>query len=246
MKKHTCGDCQVTVEAIDRDGLVAKALDHYSSLHPQWGLNQMAIENYLDAEERMTGGTERLPTIGDIEIKAVTRDQIADVLDFFDKDAYAGNPAWAGCYCMFFHRDDPQLNGANSWRQNRADIEERLQTGETVAYVAYVDGKVAAWCNASPRSAYPTRRKGVDDDKVGVVACFVIAPPYRRHGLARRLLDAAVEGFRSLGMEKVEAHPVLGTDADAPNYHGPLQLYMDAGFKEVSRDDRFALVEKPL
>jgi GNAT superfamily N-acetyltransferase len=147
---------------------------------------------------------------------------------------------------MFFHRDDPQSNGGNPWRQNRADLAERLGMGSTIGYLAYVDGKPAGWCNASLRSAYPTKRKGSEDDEVGVVACFVIAPPFRKHGVARRLLDAAIEGFRARGVKRVQAHPVLGTDMDTHNYHGPLPLYLGAGFEVTEENEKSAVVVKEL
>lgn len=246
MPTETCGACGATYSGEDRGALVAAALDHYTTVHPEWGLNKTAIENYLDAKDRLSDATERLPSIGPIEVHQATPDRIDDVLGFFDRDAYAGTPEWAACYCMFFHRDNPQTNGGNPWRQNRADLAERLQFGSTVGYLAYVDGKAAGWCNASLRSAYPIARKGTEDEEVGVVACFVIAPPYRKHGIARRLLDAAIDGFRARGVKRVQAHPVMGTDKDTHNYHGPLSLYLSAGFEVAEQDERSAVVVKEL
>lgn len=198
--------------------------------------------NWVEAKERISGPTERLDSIGGIEVHQVTPDRIEEVLRFFDRDGFAGNPEWAACYCMFYHREDPQTNGGNPWRKNREDLVRRLQEGSTIGYLAYVDGTPAGWCNASLRSAYPVRRKGVDDDRVGVVACFVIAPPYRKHGVSKRLLEAAIEGFKARGVERVEAHPLLEAKEDAPNYHGPLTLYVGAGFEEIERDERSATV----
>lgn len=246
MLAETCDDCGATLSGHDRDALTAAAVAHFHAAHAEWGLTATAISNWLDAKERLTGPTERLPAIGEVEVHAVAPDRIDDLLAFFDRDGFTDNPPWASCYCVFYHQDDPQTTGNRPWRQNRAELEEHLRDGSTVGYLAYVDGRAAGWCNASPRSAYPVRRTGQGDDDVGVVACFVIAPPYRRHGLARRLLEAALKGFAARGIRRVEAHPVLGTDADAPNYHGPLSLYLDAGFTEVERGERTALVVKEL
>lgn len=246
MPTETCYACGTTYSGEDRDALVASALDHYTTVHPEWGLNRIAIENYVDAKERLSDATERLGSVGRIEVTEVTPDRIEDLLHFFDYEGFAGKPEWSSCYCMFFHRDDPQTNESLPWRQNRADIAERLRQQSTIGYLAYADGKPAGWCNASLRSAYPIRRKGADDDEVGVVACFVIAPPYRRHGVAGRLLDAAIEGFRARGVKQVWAHPRLGTDEDAPNYHGPLPLYLGAGFKVVEQGEKSAAVVKYL
>ncbi len=55
-----------------------------------------------------------------------------------------------------------------------------------------------------------------------------------------------MEGFRARGIKRVEAHPVIGKEGDAPNYHGPLPLYLQAGFEELERDEKTALVAKEL
>ena len=245
MRKETCDDCGTVLSGNDVASLTAVAQAHFDSAHAEWGLSKTSVSNWLDAKKRITGSTERLQVIGKIDVYAVTAERIDDVLAFFDHDGFADNPGWASCYCVFYNQDDLQTAGGRPWEQNRAELEARLRTGSTVGYLAYVDGKLAGWCNASPRTAYPVRRTG-QDDGVGVVACFVIAPPYRRHGLARRLLDSAIEGFAERGIRRVEAHPVIGTESDAPNYHGPLSLYMDAGFTEVERNERTALVVKEL
>jgi GNAT superfamily N-acetyltransferase len=247
METDTCDACSVVVTADDRPALEAAMLEHFTTTHPEWGITATAVTNYYDAKERVGDRpTERLDTIGDVVVYPVTPERVDDVIEFFDGDAFADNPAWGVCYCMFFHRDEPANNSNNPWRQNRAEIAERLRAGTTIGYLAYVEGRVAGWCNASLRSAYPTRRKGDHDDDVGVVACFVIGPQYRRHGVSSRLLDAALAGFAGRGIRRVEAHPVIGSDDDAPNYHGPLPLYLAKGFVEVSRDERSALVVKEL
>lgn len=246
MIEETCEACGATFSGEDRDTLGAAALDHFTTAHPEWGVGETAIDNWLDARERLSDKTERLDAIGHIEVHQVTPDRIDDVLRFFDYDGFAGNPEWASCYCMFFHLDDPKSFGNAPWQKNREGLTESLRQGTTTGYLAYVDGNPAGWCNASLRSAYPIRRQGVDDDEVGVVACFVIAPSYRRHGLARRLLDAAIEGFRTRGVKRVQAHPRIGTDDDRPNFHGPLSLYLGAGFEIVEQNERDALVVKDL
>lgn len=246
MPTETCDTCGATMSGDDRVALVASALDHYTTVHPEWGLNGIAVENYFDAKDRLSNATERLASVGRIEVHQVTPDRIDALLVFLDRDGFAGNPEWASCYCMFFHRDDPRTNGSNPWRQNRADLDERIRRGATIGYLAYTYGKPAGWCNASPRSAYPIRRKGTEDDKVGLVACFVIAPPYRRHGVAGKLLEAAIEEFRARGMKRVQAHPRISTEDDAPNYHGPLSLYLEAGFEIIEQNEKSAVVVKEL
>jgi GNAT superfamily N-acetyltransferase len=255
MRSTTCF-CGEALTADNLDALVPVARAHFDARHPDLGLEDHHIRDYLEAEERITGSTERLDEIGEVEIHEVTADRLDDLLRFFDHDAFAGNPAWAACYCMCHH-----VRGAGDWEsrtaaENRADLVERVEAGTTSGYLAYVDGRPAAWCNASPRAAYPeyASRDDLDDDAVGSVVCFVIAPPYRRHGLARRLLDAASQGFAARGMTAVEAYPrreaptddPAAPDNDAAAYHGPLGLYLDAGFAPVADREQAVVVRKHL
>jgi hypothetical protein len=36
-------------------------------------------------------------------IRELTPELLNDFLNFFDHDAFADNPAWFGCYCMYHH-----------------------------------------------------------------------------------------------------------------------------------------------
>jgi len=239
--------CGAAIAAPDRSGLEPALLDHFNTAHPQLRITAMAVTNYLDAVDRLAGQpTERVQRVERIEAFPVTDERINDVLTFFDGPAFADNPAWAVCYCMELHRDDPAANSSNPWRENRADIASRLRDGSTLGYLAYADGNPAGWCNASLRRSYPGYRTGDGDDAVGVIACFVIAPTYRKHGVARRLLDAALAGFAERGVRRVEAHPNIAPVNDASQFHGPIELYLQAGFEEVSRGERTALVVKQL
>ena len=246
MRVETCEDCGAEISGADREALLASAKAHFDEVHPRWQLGPNSIENWVDAKQRVSPAAERLEAIGDVEVHEVTGRRIDDMLSFFETDAFAGNAGWASCYCMFYHREDPMTNGSNPWRENRDAMRKRLESGSTIGYLAYVDGQPAGWCNASLRSAYPVRATGDQDDQVGVVACFVIAPAYRRHGLSKKLLDAAIAGFARRGVSKVEAHPMLGTDADPANYHGPLPLFIAAGFEIAEQDERSARVVKVL
>jgi GNAT superfamily N-acetyltransferase len=133
-----------------------------------------------------------------------------------------------------------------TWQQNRDDLAARVRAGTTTGTLAYVDGKLAGWCNASPRAAYPGDAKGPDDDRIGFVACFVISPPYRRHGLARQLLAGAVDRLTRDGMTSVQAHPGTDPQNAASSYRGTVPLFEQAGFTVVDLGERITAVEKVL
>lgn len=240
MRTTTCL-CGAELSAETMDALVDVVLAHAGEAHPEVPLTEGNVRDYLDAAERLSDATERLEKIGAVEVHEATPERLDDLLGFFDRDAFAGNPAWAGCYCMCHHcgsAEWPQRRAA----ENRADLIERVRAGTTTGLLAYVDGKPAAWCNASPRSTLPEHRghDGQPDDRVGCIVCFVVAPPYRRHGLAAKLLDAALESFGARGFTHAEAYPRRETRGDPGAYHGPLGLYLSRGFTEVAEEGNVA------
>src|SRR5262249_6094242 len=151
---------------------------------------------YVEAITRLTGGTERLPEIGAVTVHAVTEDRIDDWLRFFDNEAFAGNPDWASCYCLEPHLPATPELPERSWRDTRAAVAARLQNHTTFGYLAYVNDHAAGWVNASLRSEYRLfhfiNNSGPEPRSVIGVLCFVIAPPFRRHGIASALLDTVI------------------------------------------------------
>ncbi|HEX2850268.1 MAG TPA: GNAT family N-acetyltransferase [Acidimicrobiales bacterium] len=239
--------CPFVGEADDPDELVRIMTAHFAEAHPEAGIGEVAVRNYVEAQDRLHPAGDRVPAIGAVEVHQVTPDRIDDWLAFFDHDAFAGKPEWAACYCLFPHRwdpTDPSSWGNTPWEENRAEMIERLRRGDTTGYLAYVDGRPVGWVNASPVSTYPAfRREGAE--RVAGVACFVIAPAYRRHGVARRLLDAAIEGAARDGFEAIEGRPRKGASDEADNFPGPIELYLAAGFEAVEQTDAWTLMRKP-
>jgi GNAT superfamily N-acetyltransferase len=126
-----------------------------------------------------------------------------------------------------------------------------INRGEVTALLAYVDGKPVGWCNygETTKLSGVMRRFGInaaDNEGVGSVACFVIAAPYRGHGVASRLLDAAIERLRARGLRAVEGYPHRGADSAQTNYRGPLSMYLRAGFEPYRETERNVVVRKTL
>jgi GNAT superfamily N-acetyltransferase len=236
MASYTCDSCGQTIEAIDETALIALVAGHFDEVHADYGITETAVRDYFAAAHRLTGSTERLDDIGPIETFPVTPERLDDILDFFDHDAFAGMPEWASCYCMFHHVDQDDW-AHRTWQQNRSDLAEMIRSGTTTGVVAYAAGKVVGWCNASLRREFPGDADGTDaDNTVLVTRCFQVAPPYRGHGIARRLLDVAINLARQRGCSAVEAFPNPDPDASNPEaYPGPVALYRSAGFDVVDR-----------
>jgi ribosomal protein S18 acetylase RimI-like enzyme len=172
-----------------------------------------------------------------------------DYLAFFDHDAFADNPRWASCYCMF----NQAPHNLQAWEtrtgaQNRASAAEFIDQGRLRGYLAYRAGKVVGWCNANRYDRYTTldpRGKTVAE-AIGVMACFVVALAYRGQGIAARLLQAALAGFQAEGIQEVEAYPQVEGRGTAENCRGPLSMYLAADFEQVGVRDGTALVRKIL
>lgn len=251
MRTERCDLCGVHLTGRNLDEITAVGLAHYTEVHPELGLTETSMRNYYEAIDRLTGPIERLSQIGDVEIREAEPGLIGDVLSFFDHDAFCGRPEWAACYCVHHHRPIGTTN--TTWQENREELANRLRQGMTQGVLAYIDGRLGGWCNASTRSEFPelVGRDELPDGEVGSVWCFVIAPPYRRHGLAGRLLDGALKSFEDRGLSVAEAYPRRSLDAspdwaDAVAFHGPLDLFLRAGFKPVADEEHRVVVQKRL
>ena len=194
----------------------------------------------------------RLPEIGEVEIHDVTPERVADYQSFFDRDAFRDFPSWQSCYCMETHSTHTDEEwAARTATENRREMTDLIKRREVTALLAYTGGKPTGWCNygETTKLSGVMRRFGVnaDDNKgVGSVACFVIAAPYRGHGVASRLLDAAVERLRARGLRAVEGYPHRGADSAQTNYRGPLSMYLRAGFEPYRETERNVVVRKTL
>jgi len=185
-------------------------------------------------------------------IRELTPELLDDFLDFFDHDAFADNPSWFGCYCMFFHF----LGTMEEWEkrsasENRETISALIKRGEAHGLLAYVGGRPAGWCHAAPRTTIPRLKLyqefAVEDhERAGSIVCFVIAKPHRGRGIARRLLDAACEIFARQGLAFAEAYPRKQAESEADNFRGPLKMYLDAGFTVFRELERHFIVRKCL
>lgn len=233
------------------DPLAEKLLEHVRATHdvpyPDDEIRLWA-RNFAEASVREDGPTQRLPSIGTIEVHPVTEERIDDWLRFFDRDAFPDNPDWGSCYCLHPHTGDvPE----RPWRDVRAEMVGRLRSGATLGYLAYVDGRPAGWVNASYRSTY-AKYDGIDPggpaaDTILGVSCFVIAPPYRRHGVSSALLDRVIDDGGSRGALYVEGYPRTAEGGDdASSFCGPRSMFNARSFSPAEEHERFTVVRRPV
>ena len=250
MITRECPMCGVTTEGASIEAFGDAWMVHCAEAHADLPFPPAAVRNYGEGLARTTGGTERLEAIGPVEIHPVTEDRIEDWLRLFDHDAFAGKPEWSGCYCLEPHEAAPGAPPPEwtGWRARRQQMIDRLRAGSTSGYLAYVEGRPAGWVNASKRCDYTLFRRGDADDHATVgVSCFTIAPPYRGHGIATRLLDRVVADAAARGASWVEAYPFnANSDDPGPEFRGVRSLYDERGFTEVKVRQRDTVVRRPV
>ena len=250
--KVKCFGCATVIEADDSDGVAQRFVAHAREDHG-WSYPEEALRNYArngaEAVERLTGSTERLVEIAEIAVHPVTPDRVDDWLRFFDHDAFADNPEWASCYCLEPHVPAPPEMPERLWRDTRATVARRLSAGTTSGYLAYIGRQPAGWVNASVRSEYGLYQivsaNGPEPRSVIGVSCFVVAPPFRRHGVASALLDRVIADAPARGASWIEGYPHNEPEPnDAGHFRGPRSIYEARGFQPVERHERFTVMRR--
>jgi GNAT superfamily N-acetyltransferase len=109
--------------------------------------------------------------------------------------------------------------------------------------LAYVEGKPVGWCSVSPREQFHRLQyaRGVPDSggkRVWSIVCFFIHRKFRGRGIARKLLNSAIDYALSRGAEVIEAYPVDTRVIPKTNqeaWPGIASMFEEAGFKKVSQ-----------
>lgn len=183
-----------------------------------------------------------------------------DFLAFFDHErgrAFADNPAWAGCYCHFFHAATALDWSALPADANRTAIGARIEVGEMEGFLAHDDAnRVVGWLNAQPRHKlphcfarleFPPTPIDVPAYEAAVVLCIVIDPALRRRGVARALLTHALAALAARGIRVVDAFPAATAEGSpAAHCRGPLRLYEQLGFLRIAVHGDMVAMRKTL
>ena len=185
-----------------------------------------------------------------VEIHPITPRRLPDFLAFFDGEAFADNPKWGFCYCQFSYVNHSLVEWTDrSVEQNRGAACTRIESNAMYGYLAYRDGRPVGWCNAAPRTALDSFADEPDPDsgKIGEITCFIVAKAHRGTGVAKALLSAACDGFRHRGLAIVEATTNPSASTDAQNHHGPLSMFLNAGFAvHRTEEDGYVTVRRNL
>lgn len=186
----------------------------------------------------------------EVTIYPLSKKLIDDFLYFFDKVAFTDNKEWSGCYCYFYHSSDEEWK-RKTGESNRLSATKLIQEEKMKGYLAYLDGEPIGWCNVNDKFNYSrlVSDKEIWDgagEKICSIVCFVIAPKYRKKGIASQMLNVICNDYSNMGYEYIEAYPRRGELTSAQHYHGPLSMYMNAGFSLHKTFSHYDIVRKAL
>ena len=178
-----------------------------------------------------------MPDADQLEIRPLTPERFDDLAALFEE---GGDPRW--CWCTYFRVRGRDWSNSTA-AVNRAELAARADDEPPAGLLAYEGGTVVGWVSLGPRETYDrlTHSKvlgPVDEAPVWSVVCFVVGKRARGRGVARTMLDAAIDHARRRGATHLEAYP---TDTDGSRmpaanlYSGTLRMFEDAGFEVVAR-----------
>jgi GNAT superfamily N-acetyltransferase len=153
----------------------------------------------------------------------------------------------ASCSCQWFMIPRKEFDACNRDDKRELLRRELKNADASPALIAYVDDSPAAWVRVGPRPSQPALTRSrivkasgepIDDTDVWGITCFVVRREHRGQGLTKALTAAAVDHAAAHGARVVEAYPVdtdLRKTSNNELFHGSVQLFADAGFREVAR-----------
>ncbi|HEX2302717.1 MAG TPA: GNAT family N-acetyltransferase [Gaiella sp.] len=129
--------------------------------------------------------------------------------------------------------------GDRSVSDNLALRRELWRRGEHDGFLAFAEGEPIGWVQVGRRdrlSKLTSQLALEPDPATWAVSCFLVAPGWRRRGVAAALLDGALDSLSVDGVKRVEAYPRAGDPADDEAWTGPERLFASAGFELVRSD----------
>lgn len=186
--------------------------------------------------------SQRSPEGEGLVVRPLTPGRWADLEALF---AAKGCSVARGCWCMYYRISGKHglARPSDGQRRSAKEALHALASADPPAGLLGYRGKTAVgWISLGPREDFAKLAKSpvmrpVDDLPVWSIVCFVVPSEYRRQGVARELLEKAVDFARERGVTLLESYPVdreKPSAADAP-WFGSQRMFSQAGFDEVAR-----------
>lgn len=172
-----------------------------------------------------------------IDIRPLTGETWDALADLFRE---GGDPRW--CWCQHWRLRSKDMAAAKV-PQLRERLHDQALSPEPPGLVAFDGDRAVGWVSLGPRADFerimhsriiPT----IDDRPVWAIVCFAVSTLARGQGVARALLDAAIDYARERGADALEAYPVTIDDAEPIHpdaaFTGTLPMFERAGFLVVA------------
>ncbi|MCH5287473.1 MAG: GNAT family N-acetyltransferase [Christensenellaceae bacterium] len=182
-----------------------------------------------------------------IEVRRLNRDMAEEYIRYFDHRAFAdGNPE-KGCYCVWHHWTDRHEHERSLMPENQRPSCKReyarklIEDGTLNGFAAFDGDQMIGFCNADLKDHYFRLSRennaaswtGADEkDRILSIVCYIVAPDWRRKGVAKALLDGACRYARENGYDHVEGYPPRGAFSER-DCGGSLSMYVNAGFEII-------------
>jgi len=183
--------------------------------------------------------TDKPPDPNPISVMPATSEHWNDIQDLF-----ARTPCWCQYWRMTaseYGRPSRDQLSDNIMAHRVNALRRQLESLNPPGVIAYIDGYIVGWCGIGVRQEMGRLVRSrtipsIDDRPVWSIVCFLVRLGYRRRGVARALLEGAIECARAGGAPAVEAYPVdpAGKRLDtASSYVGTIAMFERAGFQRV-------------
>jgi len=168
--------------------------------------------------------------------------------------------ASSSCFCRYWHFTGTK----NEWldrcahrpEENLSEQTAALIAGEPSAsgLVALDAGAVVGWMKVAPREAMPkltslpVYRHLPSEPGTWSIGCFVVRPTSRRQGVARALVQGALDHVAAWGGRFLEGHP-RRSDAplhDEEAWQGPERIFLELGFSAIHDQGPYPVYRKVL
>jgi len=158
--------------------------------------------------------------------------------DFYKLHSALNGAAW--CFCVAWWVPTWEGWPERQAMQNRQLRERLFKDGEYDGYLLYVNDKPVGWCQVGSRDRLEKLVKQFDlspSPQTWAITCFLIAPAYRRRGLACYMLSEILKDLKKRNVKRVEAFPKTGSDCQTEDlWTGPAKIFLEAGFKTIDDD----------
>ena len=179
-----------------------------------------------------------------------------EYVHFFDTTPHDDNVDKHKCYCVCWCSDDCEGKDFSTAEKRREYAWQYVKEGCIQGYLAYHSDQVIGWCNANTKSdclkcaswrrfmGYVPLEDPNEDIKVKSIFCFVIAPEWKRKGIATQLLERVCNDAAQDGFDIVEAYPHKGAYYQSSDFGGHLEMYKKKGFQVSFENELGYVVQK--